>query len=196
MLHRSLAGGDIDYYSFTTTASQPKFKVSLTNVPADYDLKIYNANGIQVLSSQNARIQNEVCVSNKTVGAGTYYIRVSGYNGKYDPVNCYRILVETSGNDFKQDEVNIETESAKPSIVFYPNPATDRLNTEYFAEDNREVVLQVYGILGNRVLSHSFTTQFGLNTFELNVSGLPNGVYILESLDRDERHTERFVIQR
>lgn len=121
---------------------------------------------------------------------------MGGYNGKYDPVNCYRILVGTSGNDFKQDEVNIETESAKPSIVFYPNPATDRLNTEYFAEDNREVVLQVYGILGNRVLSQSFTTQFGLNTFELNVSGLPNGVYIFESLDRDERHTERFVIQR
>jgi bacillolysin/thermolysin len=36
---------DRDYFKFNNSSTQPHIKVTLTNLPADYDLKLYSADG-------------------------------------------------------------------------------------------------------------------------------------------------------
>jgi len=186
---------DIDYYTFTTTAQQPKFKVTLSNLPADYDLKIYNSNGIQILSSQNARIQNESCIANNTAAAGTYYIRVSGYNGKYDPVNCYRLLLETGNADFKETEELSEETLDKTSIRLFPNPAQNQLTSTWYAAEPTDVFFCIYNALGQPVMRRSQTVLLGTNSLAFDISTLPNGMYLLDLQDGEEHRTEKFYIQ-
>lgn len=186
---------DIDYYSFTTTAQQPKFKVTLSNLPADYDLKIYNSNGIQILSSQNARIQSEACISNNAAPARPYYIRISGYNGKYDPVNCYRLMLETGNSDFKESEEVTMEESEKPAIQLYPNPAQQTLTTELYTADPKDVFVALYNTLGQQVMQRTISTTAGMNTLRFDIGSLPNGIYLFDLRTGEEHHTEKLYIQ-
>ena len=185
---------DNDYYTFTTTPQQSKFKVSLTNVPADYDLKIYNNSGALILSSQNGRIQTENCISNNTLQAGTFYVKVNGYNGKYDPVNCYRLLLETSNSDFKEEQNNLGEEETKPSVYFYPNPAQNSLKVDLYAKGNKDVFYQVVNLLGQSMASGIVTTNTGLNVIEINTAHIPNGIYLLNIQNQDEHLVEKVSI--
>jgi hypothetical protein len=186
---------DIDYFTFTTTTQQPKFKVSLTNVPADYDLKVYNNNGILVLSSQNGRIQPENCISNNTSQPGQFFIKVNGYNGKYDPVNCYRLLLETSSNDFKIETAESLDSETKPSVYYHPNPANTAFKVDLYAKGNQDVFYQLVNLLGQSMHSGILTTTTGLNVLEINTAHLPNGMYLLQIQKQDEHFVERIQIQ-
>lgn len=186
---------DNDYFAFTTTAAQPKFKVSLTNMPADYDMKIYNSNGVQVFSSQNGRLQGEVVVSNNSSIPATYTIRVLGYNGKFDPTNCYRLFVETSNSDFKVETSSSIDDASKPQIVYYPNPAYSQLTTEIYSQGNKDVQCTIYNSMGRPVFSKLITTTNGLNTLNVNVDGYANGIYMMELIDSEERKVEKFTVQ-
>jgi hypothetical protein len=55
----------------------------------------------------------------------------------------------------------------------YPNPTADMLIVEGVTAKE---AIHIYSLNGNQVLS--VTTQEGVNT--INVSGLPNGVYLLK----------------
>ncbi|MBS1609598.1 MAG: M4 family metallopeptidase, partial [Bacteroidetes bacterium] len=82
---------DKDWFKFTTTASAPKLKVTLTNLPADYDVRLYNSNGTQLAASQNAGTTSETITRNAT-NAATYYLQVYGYN-KANSTSCYTLRV-------------------------------------------------------------------------------------------------------
>jgi hypothetical protein len=65
---------------------------------------------------------------------------------------------------------NVISES---SISVYPNPTADMLIVEGVTAKE---TINIYSLNGNQVLS--VMTQEGVNT--INVSGLPNGVYLLK----------------
>ncbi len=82
---------DVDYYKFTTSASS-NFSITLTNLPADYDLYLYNSAGTQIGSSTAAGTSSEsITLSNQA--AGTYYVRIFGYNGAFSTTVCYNLNV-------------------------------------------------------------------------------------------------------
>jgi len=66
-------GTDKDYYRFSTSSTAPKIKVWLTNLPADYDLKLYNSGGSLLSSSTNTGTTAE-SVGYSTTYPGTYYV--------------------------------------------------------------------------------------------------------------------------
>jgi bacillolysin len=70
---------DIDYYYFDTTAAGT-ITVTLTNVPKDYDLYLYNSSGTQLGRSINGSTTNEN-ISYSASNAGKFYVKVIGYNG-------------------------------------------------------------------------------------------------------------------
>ena len=85
---------DLDYYSFTTTTAQ-NLVVTLTTLPADYDMRLFNAAGTQVGSSQNAGTTGET-MNYANAPAGTYKIYVYGYGGVFSNTACYTLKVTTS----------------------------------------------------------------------------------------------------
>jgi hypothetical protein len=186
---------DNDYFTFSTTALQPKFKITLSNLPGDFDLKLYNNNGIQIGSSQNGRLQGESNISNNTNVAGAYTIRVLGYNGKFDSINCYRLYVETSSADFKAELGSIEDDPSKQDIEIYPNPAQTILNTNYYAIGQKDIVYTMYNSFGQRVFTKGLTSNSGLNQLSIDVAQMPNGVYLLEIKDSEDREIQKISVQ-
>lgn len=70
---------DVDWFKFTPSTSTT-ISVNLTNLPADYDLYLYNASGTLLGRSWNSGTSSE-SLSISASGGATYYIRVVGYNG-------------------------------------------------------------------------------------------------------------------
>ncbi|MGB8956025.1 MAG: M4 family metallopeptidase [Tumebacillaceae bacterium] len=70
---------DQDWFKFTTN-NTGAINVSLSNLPGDYDLYLYNAAGTQVAKSENGSTTAESIAYNATT-TGTFYVKVVGYNG-------------------------------------------------------------------------------------------------------------------
>ncbi len=92
--------GDKDMFSFTVTNPNEKYLyISLTDLPSDYDLSLYNSQGILIASSLAYYIQSEyILKSDLTVGK--YYIKVasSAIANNFVANSCYKLGVVTSEN--------------------------------------------------------------------------------------------------
>ena len=86
---------DVDYYKLTTTSSGT-IAVTLTNLPKDYDLYLYNSSGTQLAKSENGSTTSE-SISYSASAAGTYYIKVIGYNGYYSTSQAYALKATFTG---------------------------------------------------------------------------------------------------
>ena len=78
---------DVDYYGFVLTATS-NVNLYLSNVAADYDLRLLNASGTQLASSANGGTSSE-SINYPNAPAGTYYIHVFGYQNVFNTVQCY-----------------------------------------------------------------------------------------------------------
>ncbi|MCP4166699.1 MAG: hypothetical protein GY759_12510 [Chloroflexi bacterium] len=72
---------DEDWYEFSVSSGEI-IDVSLYNLPADYDLELYDANGILLASSASGGTADEG-VQHVAASAGTYHVHVFGYNGAW-----------------------------------------------------------------------------------------------------------------
>lgn len=79
---------DVDYYKFTVSTGK-SISISLTNLPADYDLYLYNSAGTQVAKSENGSTTSETITY--TAAIGTYYVKVIGYSGAKSTTTKYAL---------------------------------------------------------------------------------------------------------
>ncbi len=86
---------DIDYYKLTVPAAGRQIAVSLTQLPADYDLYLTDAARALVAWSRYGGLANEY-IFYTAPSAGTYYLWVVGYNKAYDPAQSYRLLAQVN----------------------------------------------------------------------------------------------------
>jgi uncharacterized protein YjdB len=84
------SASDIDYYKLTVSISR-SFTISLTNLPKDYDLTLYDAYGYYIDYSENYGTTSESITD--TLSPGTYYIEVIGYNSAYNTTSPYKLTV-------------------------------------------------------------------------------------------------------
>ncbi len=82
---------DEDWFRFDVTAGQT-IQVSLTNLPADYDLFLYNPSGDTVGESLQSGTTDE-SISHQALTSGAYRVRVVGYQGAYNATTPYRLSV-------------------------------------------------------------------------------------------------------
>jgi hypothetical protein len=82
---------DLDFYKFTTTGSS-NITVSLTTLPFDYDVQLLNSAGTVLASGTSSGTTSENVVLNNAA-AGTYTVRVFGYNGAFSATSCYTLSV-------------------------------------------------------------------------------------------------------
>ncbi|MFN8290789.1 MAG: zinc-dependent metalloprotease family protein [Chitinophagaceae bacterium] len=158
--------GDIDNYKFVIT-NGGTITLTLTTLPADYDLKLLNSAGTQVAISQAGGTSGETI--SYTAAAGTYYAQVYGYNGANSAASCYTLKVQL-GTASKMEGL---VPGDKVSV--FPNPVSDKVNIRI---DQPEGVADIkvfdaYGKLVQQQRSAGSLTQ-------LNVSRLPSGLYIIK----------------
>jgi chitodextrinase len=124
------SAGDKDYFSFNNSASQMKIKITLSSLPADYDLKLYGPNDKEVKHSDHGGTADEVLVYNsKKVGTFKVYVHAH-HNNVFNASDCYNLNVLLSAQNFSSDEPD-ETdrpEMVKDVLNIYPIPAKDAVS--------------------------------------------------------------------
>lgn len=190
---------DIDWYKFTTTSTLKNFRVTLTTLPKDYDIEIYNGAGTYVGQSIKAGTTNEKYVKNNA-GAGTWYVKVLGYAGAYSTTSNYTLTVTTSSstlaryNNTQKNEVTDETESVYFTI--YPNPATNDFTVLFEASSNETASLKLYDITGKILRIENINQLEGNNKINLDVTNITNGIYIVELRNSEGVQTQRLIINK
>jgi hypothetical protein len=173
---------DIDHYKFVITTGGT-ITVTLTTLPADYDLKLLNSAGTQVGISQNGSTTSETI--SYTAAAGTYYAQVYGYNGANNASSCYTLKVQL-GTASKMEGQPVAG-AAKMSL--YPNPVRDIMQVSLLGLVSKQTIVQVTDAKGIIVMEQKMMS----NLQSINVSRLPAGVYMLRANNGVQTLVSKFV---
>ena len=199
--------GDVDYYKFTTTTSAPKIQVTLTNLPADYDIVLYKSKangtiGTQIGSSTNGTTTNEIIKYNTATAGATYYIKVSGYGGVFSTTTCYALGVQTSGVNFSQEiplianGKNLDDETEQVSqLSVYPNPAKDDFKVQFVSATGGNYEMSIFDATGKKVLNQQKTFEKGLNSAQIQTNHFTKGMYLLVLKNETESLTQKVIIE-
>lgn len=188
---------DNDWFKFTNSSSARNIRVTLTNLPFDYDLYLYNSSGRLLYRSENGSTSSETITYN---GAplGTYYIRVIGYNGAFSN-DCYTLRATRSGSTLRlaDDEQTLnskETFIADETLSgfnfnLFPNPTSNLLNIQLSTEES-SVMGHAFDATG-RIIWTGYLEN-GTNT--IDVTDLPSGLYHFTAVQKSgERISRTFV---
>lgn len=121
------------------------------------------------------------------------------YNGWTGEVsgNHRRIILNACvwlSNTAAQKLANDEISNAPVSFMnVFPNPTAGKLTVAYSADGNTETTITVYDIVGNKMLSVATTANDGINNYDLDLSNLADGSYLVELSNSSSRIVKRFV---
>ncbi|MBA3649249.1 MAG: T9SS type A sorting domain-containing protein [Chitinophagales bacterium] len=183
---------DVDWFSFSNSASTPNIQVSLTNLPQDYDLQLYNPSGTKVATSNGSNTLDEIITYNNG-SIGKYKIKVYPYNSG-DAINCYTLTASVSSSPFRSNE------SARVIVTgisgIYPNPSNGLMNIEYSSSASSNITVYVMDVMGRIVFSKFENASEGLNTLNYDFSSLNSGIYIFEIRNGNEISHVKFMIEK
>jgi hypothetical protein len=186
---------DVDYFKFTNTSSMKNLKVTLSGLPLDYDMKLYNSSGTLLATSQNAGTTSEAIKYN-SAPIGTYYVKVYGYSSVYSATSCYNLIANISSSTYKGIDGEI-TESDTPAILsMYPNPANNKVSVVYNSEKDASVAIRIIDVTGRVVFSGNYLAPKGLNTYDVDVNNFENGLYIVAVENSGDFLIEKLLIQK
>lgn len=194
---------DNDWYRFANTSATRNIRVDLTNLPADYDLQLYQNNTLR-RTSQNDATNPEVAIWNTTTVASNWYARVYGYNGAFSTTQCYTLRISLSSSSFRTDgstdgeitEIEIPVEVVHSGFAMFPNPALDQLTLDVNLNADRTVKVSVGDITGRTHILRSFDLFKGNSRATLDVTQLPAGTYFVRVENGEIIGTQKLVIVR
>jgi hypothetical protein len=180
---------DKDFYSFVIT-NGGTVNITLNNLPADYDIALYNGSGTIIGQSRQAGTANETIST--TLAAGNYAVRVKGKNGALDGVNCYDLKVGlgTASRLIAANKTDAVTPYSKAAAKIYPNPVSDVLYINMPAKGEKYLV-KVYDVNGKTVVAQ---TSSGA-VIQINVSRVNSGIYFIKiaNMEGKEVYSSRFM---
>jgi hypothetical protein len=190
---------DKDWFKFSNTSSARNIRIDLSNLPADYDVRLYNPSGTQVAISQNSGTTAEVITYNTTT-TGTWRIQVYGYQGAFNSTLCYTLRASISASTFREGEetpaVDLNSTPSDSDVVIanvFPNPTNGKLNVILEASEAHNTQLRICDITGRTALQQNVACVSGSNTIILDMESLPNGYYLLVIDNGNASSTMRVV---
>ena len=177
---------DNDYYKFVITTGGTA-TITLTTLPADYDLVLYSSNGTtQLAISQNGSTTSETIT--RTYTAGTYYARVFGYNNANNATSCYTLRVQLGTASLAETTPEITKAGV---LKIYPNPVTDYLNISVLGNVESKSAISIFDAKGVLVRTINMTS----NLQRINVGDLAKGVYLIKLNNGEGNLSSKFVKQ-
>lgn len=186
---------DRDWFKFSNTSSARNVRVTMTNLPADYDMKLYRNNS-QVGISENVGTENEQITYNNNQNATTYYVEVYGYNGAFNSTLCYTLLAERSGSAYRLagEEAQLDAEIIKDELLLFPNPATSEITIVVPFGVETEGVLSIMDITGKVINTQSLIGDKNIKTYEMDLSAFSGGLYFVNFRTPTSTYTQKLVI--
>jgi hypothetical protein len=195
---------DKDWFKFSNTTATKNIKVDLTNVPFDYDLKLYRGATLVGTSQLGGTANEQIKYNNGSVT--TYYANVYGYAGAFSNTSCYNMLVSLSATPWKtnggalipevEQNINVEKIQGNLDVTIYPNPSNGNISIEILNLSNsNNAVISVMDIMGKVISSSNLEVVNGINSTTLNLN-IPNGVYQVMVRTDEGMQVKRIVIQK
>lgn len=181
------SANDVDWFRFSTKKENLKVSVSITGLPAAYDVELYNSNGHLLGYSKNTYLNDEIIFYPK-LAAGTYYIKVFTYKGSFDPVRCYTV----AANVYKS--IADELEESRAALSIYPNPASEMINIGFYSPENSLASIRLLDVTGRICRSVDYMAAIGENKLEIDLAGFIPGLYILEFTVGLHREMQKLMI--
>lgn len=194
------SNGDNDYYKFNNTSTQKNVRVKLTNLPFDYDMKLYKPNGSLQATSQNGGTTDEKIIFNTTSSknVGTYKVYVYGYAGAFSSTQCYTLRVDISSTSFTSapELVLGDVKTLRGGIKLYPVPASSYVNISFdaFQKGTSEIIIN--NLVGQEVLRKTVSVDNGINFTSMDVSKLAAGVYSVKVISGTTVQTQKLLISK
>jgi type IX secretion system substrate protein len=200
----------------------PNMRVKISNLPADYDMKLYHPLGLLLGTAQTRGNTDETIIYNPSslfLNVGTFRVYVYGYNGVYNSSQCYTIRVDLSATDFAvNSSVNLPSVNARNAetpvpaeqvtvaediktirmgeMKIYPVPASSMVNVSFDAFAKGNVTISISDQLGHQVLMKTVNVEDGINITSMNVSALSPGIYSVRVNNGNTVQVKKLVIAR
>ncbi len=177
---------DVDWFKFTTTTTQKNIKVNLSNLPANYDLQLYDSKGVLLRTSANTGTTAEQVIYN-TTKSGTFYAKVYGVSGATNSA-CYTLRATISASSLRLAEAEeVATEAIKKDdhVRLYPNPVNQQFSLAFNLETANQVTISIFDISGKLIAADLFDGEEGSNVFYKDVQSYENGFYIITLHSKD-----------
>ena len=149
---------DVDYYRIVTSATANNTYSLVGPSGVDFDMYIYNSGGTQIGSGTSGSATETVTINSQA--AGTYYVRIIGYNGA-NSATCYTLRVAPAGSSFAAT-----APEATEGLSVYPNPTKDKL--------------YLGGTYSGKITNQLGQTVMVFDGSELSLKELQAGVYLLQ----------------
>ncbi|MBI1836366.1 MAG: T9SS type A sorting domain-containing protein [Flavobacteriia bacterium] len=190
---------DIDWFKFSNSTTAKNMKITLTNLPADYDLRLYNSSGTLLATSQNTGTTAETIVYNTSTVA-TYYIKVTGYSGA-NSSTCYTLKAATSSTTLRTDgsdiQVNDESIQALSELLLIPNPSNDgNVLLTLKNETIGKVTITILDASGRVMEQIDSEKEDAFYKKEINLNAVEGGVYFIQISGSNFKTIEKLIINK
>ena len=195
---------DADWFRFSNASGAQNIKVDLTNLPANYDVRLY-LNTTQLGISQKTGTAAERIVYNTGTIATNYYVQVYSTGGASSSTECYTLRVSLSGTAWPLGleggnggdvtfEVPVVVQDA--GFAIFPNPADETVTMEIpVAEDNTPVSVSIMDISGRVVAQQQSDMAKDANRMNFSLNKMADGVYFVHVRNGNQQSTRKLVVQ-
>jgi chitodextrinase len=192
---------DQDWYKFTISksATAKNLRIVLSNMPADYDLNLYNSAtsttpiGTKVISGTGTGRTVTITHNNKATTNITYHLKVNGSSTAFSSSSSYRLLASASSVAYPFSEYFFSgrihngpvEETKKNNITVYPVPARDVITLRYHAVSTGKVDIQLVDLSGRILKTQRNDVAIGENVLYVNVSSTSSGIFVVKTIQGD-----------
>jgi hypothetical protein len=185
---------DQDWFKLKVKSSAKNFMLILTDKPAGYNLKLYNAQQVLLQSASNPANMNDTIIFNNAQAA-YYYIRIAHGKNTFDSLSCYRMKVFQSSFIFemKSGENMVSTTETMSTVNVFPNPATDHLSFNITTAKPGNAAILIYDMLGRLLFSNELLLDDGYQQIDIPINYLPEGSFRLMLKSSEKNWISTFI---
>jgi Pregnancy-associated plasma protein-A/Secretion system C-terminal sorting domain/Fibronectin type III domain len=198
--------GDRDWYSFKAEAGT-SCSILLSNLPADYDFKLYDSRLRLLKSSENMGTANE-SISYTASKTDVFFIVVYGYNGAFDATNCYSFAINTTAssvNGIQKSDVNINGHQSaienrfqngldtEGGLKVFPNPTSLDVAIQISPESESNATITLTNLSGQTVMTEIRWVSKTANIVKLDLSNMPSGLYFVTVRQDGQVWTKKLI---
>lgn len=187
--------GDLDWYTILVPSGQNNVKIKLANLPSDFDLEVYDADGKKILGSYQSGLREESIVLNN-VTPGVYRVLVYGYREAFNATGTYNLTAELSNTYFPAASTATQKDFSVGANRVYPNPARDEFNVSFNSISGLPVAISIIDQSGKLVKSEVKQCLKGENMFNFSTEILPAGLYFIRIQCENASTTSRLLVQK
>jgi hypothetical protein len=190
------SASDEDWFSFRTWAPYKNVKISLWNMPEDYDMYLYDQNGV-LLTSATGTGTSEALIYNNGPDNFNYRLKIISKDGRFNPDVCYSLRLQASAYMWPLNsppyastlnksiviakEVKNKMEKfPSTTLKVFPNPAHEKLHINYHAKDKCNTEFRITDITGKEMIYRKVKSDAGNNQYKIDISKLGPGTYMLQ----------------